>query len=109
MCWHELPLVQLLIVACPPVPCHMQGAIDPRRRNYDAAFAAAAHPAVVAELLRRNESLLLVGHLTPKGLPPMPRALAPHVQVLADLAFKVRAPARVFPKQQGCCTCLLVC
>lgn len=38
-----------------------QGNIDPDRRNYDAAFKAAMHPAVLAELRRRGEQILLVG------------------------------------------------
>lgn len=49
-----------------------QGAIDARRRDYSAAFAAAAHPAVLAQLEARGERLLLVGHKTPEGLPNMP-------------------------------------
>lgn len=67
----------------------IQGAIDARRRDYGAAFAAAAHPSVLAQLHRRGERLLLVGHMTPEGLPPMPAALKPYVRVAADLPFQV--------------------
>ena len=79
---HGLPLT---ITSLP----RTQGAIDPKRRDYAAAFAAASHPAVLAALRGRREALLLVGHLTPRGLPPMPAALRPHVRVAADLEFKV--------------------
>lgn len=69
--------------------CCLQGSIDPHRRDYKAAFAAAVHPAVLSELRSRGEALLLVGQLTPEGPPPVPEALRPHVRVLSGLAFKV--------------------
>ena len=45
------------------IPCCRlsQGNIDPDRRNYAAAFKAAMHPAVLSQLRRRGEQLLLVG------------------------------------------------
>jgi hypothetical protein len=60
------------------------------RRNYAAAFDAAAHPAVLAQLRARNESLLLVGTLRPDAKPlPVPTPLQPHVRTVADLNYKV--------------------
>ncbi|PSC69179.1 hypothetical protein C2E20_7335 [Micractinium conductrix] len=39
----------------------LQGSIDYKRRDFDAVFVAASHPAVLAQLRARNESVLLVG------------------------------------------------
>ncbi|PSC69178.1 hypothetical protein C2E20_7335 [Micractinium conductrix] len=37
----------------------LQGSIDYKRRDFDAVFVAASHPAVLAQLRARNESVLL--------------------------------------------------
>jgi hypothetical protein len=74
-----------------PTLLPLQGTISARRRDYAAAFAAAAHPAVLAELRERNESLLLVGGLDPGAVPPpVPKVLQPHVQLAVDLPYQVR-------------------
>ncbi|KAI7842453.1 hypothetical protein COHA_004092 [Chlorella ohadii] len=82
----------------------IQGAIDPRRRDYDSFFEAASHPAVLAELKARGERLLLVGHKPRDGLPPMPECTtflllartAPACSALAGLSAALRA----HPSQQ---------
>ncbi len=70
--------------ACP----RLQGSLNPRRRDYAGAFAAASHPAVLAQLRARNESLLLVGSGSDAGL-PVPPVLRPHVRILANLPYEV--------------------
>jgi hypothetical protein len=78
-----------------PLRLGLQGSIDPARRDYAAAFAAAAHPAVLAALATHNESLLLVG--TWKGADlGVPRPLKPFVTVAANLDYQVGQ----------CCWCL---
>ncbi|KAL4425033.1 hypothetical protein ABPG77_001811 [Micractinium sp. CCAP 211/92] len=66
----------------------IQGTIHPKRRDYQSALAAASHPAVLAQLWARNESLLLVG--ISKELPQVPAELRPFVQVLSSLSYSVR-------------------
>ncbi|KAL4425034.1 hypothetical protein ABPG77_001812 [Micractinium sp. CCAP 211/92] len=65
----------------------IQGSLNPRRRDYAGAFAAASHPAVLAQLRARNESLLLVGSGSDAGL-PVPPVLRPHVRILANLPYE---------------------
>jgi hypothetical protein len=68
----------------------VQGHLEVSRRNYAGAFAAAAHPAVLAQLRAHNESLLLVGSLNnTRVLLPIPPELAPHVRLALDLDFQV--------------------
>lgn len=43
---------------------------------------------MLARLAAHDERLLLVGHMTPGGLPPMPEELKPYVKVLPDLRFR---------------------
>ncbi|KAL4422296.1 hypothetical protein ABPG75_008493 [Micractinium tetrahymenae] len=64
----------------------IQGSIDPKRRDYAGAFAAASHPAVLAQLRARNESLLLVGSDTGAEL-DVPAALRPFVRIVANSSF----------------------
>ena len=65
--------------------------MHPKRRDYASAFAAASHPAVLAQLRARNESLLLVGSYKKKkmGELEMPEVLRPHVRIVPDLPFRV--------------------
>lgn len=63
-----------------------QGGIDPIRRDYGSAFAAASHPAVLAQLERRGERLLLVGANRASEL-PVPDALQPFVERKSSLDF----------------------
>lgn len=73
----------------------LQGSIHPTRRDYAAAFAAASHPAVLAQLARGNESLLLVGGLRrEEPVPPIPDALRPFVRVIRNLKYKASSGAR---------------
>ncbi len=65
----------------------MQGSINPHRRDYAGAFAAALHPAVLAQLRARNESLLLVGSYRGADL-GIPKALQRYVRILSDLSFQ---------------------
>ncbi|KAL4422298.1 hypothetical protein ABPG75_008495 [Micractinium tetrahymenae] len=65
----------------------IQGSIHPKRRDYAGAFAAAAHPAVLAQLRASNESLLLVGADTGAEL-DVPAALRPFVRILSGLRFQ---------------------
>jgi hypothetical protein len=73
----------------------LQGTIEPFRRDYAAAFEAASHPAVLAQLRRRKEKLLLVGSER-LDAPPLacPEALQPYVHKHSNLEYKVR---------QACC------
>ncbi|KAL4422295.1 hypothetical protein ABPG75_008492 [Micractinium tetrahymenae] len=63
----------------------IQGTIHPKRRDYESAFAAAAHPAVLAQLRRRKEKLLLVG--SSRLPPPIPAPLQPFVKTLSSLSY----------------------
>lgn len=76
--------------ACTPtLACTaLQGSIDPRRRDYQAAFAAASHPAVLAQLRRRGEKLLLLGSQRNATLEP-PRQLEPFLEVRANVDYEV--------------------
>ncbi|KAL4853515.1 hypothetical protein ACK3TF_005536 [Chlorella vulgaris] len=67
----------------------IQGTIEPFRRDYAAAFAAASHPAVLAQLRRRKEKLLLVGSER-LDAPPLacPEALQPYVHKHSNLEYK---------------------
>lgn len=76
--------------ACPPTLSPSQGTVDPMRRDYAAAFDAAAHPAVLARLRANNESVLLVGTLRAGAPPlPVPTPLQPHVRTVANLNYQV--------------------
>lgn len=66
----------------------IQGNVDPARRDYAAAFAAAGHPAVLGALRARRERLLLVGSDQRKAL-EVPAALRPLVEARLDLDFGV--------------------
>ena len=68
-----------------------QGSIDYKRRDFDAVFVAASHPAVLAQLRARNESVLLVGSYQEymgRKL-EIPEQLVPHVRHVGDLPFMV--------------------
>ncbi|KAL4422294.1 hypothetical protein ABPG75_008491 [Micractinium tetrahymenae] len=65
----------------------IQGSIHPKRRNYAGAFAAAAHPAVLAQLRARSESLLLVGNNRKNASLPVPPELRPYIQILSSLSY----------------------
>ncbi len=66
----------------------MQGSIEPMRRDYSSAFAAASHPAVLAQLRKHNESVLIVGQNMGNQL-HVPEQLKPYVRILSDLPFQV--------------------
>lgn len=83
--------------AAPPLR-HLciQGNLDPARRNYAAAFAAAGHPAVVGQLRERDERLLLVGSDQGRKL-EVPPALKEYVEPRLDLDYEVSAGQSVPP------------
>lgn len=72
-----------------PASFALQGSIEPKRRDYAGAFAAASHPAVLEQLRARNESLLIVGSGSGKGL-DIPAALQPFVRILSSLPYEAR-------------------
>lgn len=60
------------------------------RRDYAAAFDALSHPAVLAQLRRHNESLLLLGHVsTLRPTAIVPPHLEPYVRTLSGLPYMV--------------------
>jgi len=79
-----------LTASSPHTHCPLQGGIEPKRRDYDSAFAAASHPAVLEQLRQRNESLLLVGSGTGEWL-SIPEELQPFVKIVSDLPYQVGA------------------
>jgi hypothetical protein len=62
--------------------------MDPNRRDYDSAFKAVGHPAVLAQLRAHNESLLLLGHMAKNPL-EIPAHIRPFVQISAGLPYQV--------------------
>ena len=77
------------LFSLPAHPFSDQGTIDQKRRDYAGAFAAASHPAVLAQLRARNESLLLVGSKKNASM-PVPPEVEPYVRVVSSLRYAVR-------------------